>query len=219
MTSSTDREIGYGTVYLDCSSGLPPILIGVPASWSGSSIVRVLVLPGVPYPDSRDHPNIFSHLGLSRSAFQCRLPVLTSVDVHLCSRSNSRLMLTTKRRMVEDSVAIWYWWGALKKANSEYPWCHSSVLQRACPDVRIQYRAPRSSSSSPSSGSTGPAIWGPHWKHIVLKYAILQFERPPSSPLNWSTGSAIEGQHRTYILFIYLIWLNVYRLPHRTVAF
>ena len=83
VTSSTDREIGYGTVYLDCSSGLPPFLIGVPASWSGSSTVRVPVLPGVPYPDSRDHPTLSSHLGLSRFAFQCRLPVLTSVDVHL----------------------------------------------------------------------------------------------------------------------------------------
>ena len=101
VTSSTDYEIGNGTIYLDCSSGLPPFLIGVPASWSGSSTVRVPVLPGVPYPNSRDHLTLSSHIGLSRSAFQCRLPVLTSVDVHLCSRSNSRLMLTTKRRMVE----------------------------------------------------------------------------------------------------------------------
>ena len=53
VTSSTDREIGYGTVYLECSSGLPPFLVGVPASWSGSSTVRVPVLLGVPYPDSR----------------------------------------------------------------------------------------------------------------------------------------------------------------------
>ena len=59
---------------------------GVPAP------VRVPVLLGVPYPDSRDHSTLSSHLGLSRSAFQRRLPVLTSVDVHLCSRHNSRLM-------------------------------------------------------------------------------------------------------------------------------
>ena len=182
VTSSIDREFGYGTVYLDCSSGLP-FLFGVPASGSGSSTIRVPVLPGVSYPDSRDHLTLSSHLGLARSAFQCRLPVLTSVDVRLCSRCNSRLMLTTKRRKVEKLEAKIYGRDALKQiAKSEYRCCHSSVSQRTCPDVRIQYRTPVSSSSSPSPGSTGPAIWDPHRKHIVLRYAIPQFERPPSRP-------------------------------------
>ena len=67
VTSSTDYEIGNGTIYLDCSSGLPPFLIGVPASWSGSSTVRVPVLPGVPYPDSRDCPVISVFLVLHSS--------------------------------------------------------------------------------------------------------------------------------------------------------
>ena len=48
-------------------------------------------------PQIRDLPISSSHLGLPHSAPQCRLFLLTFVDILSGSRPNSLLMLTTKR--------------------------------------------------------------------------------------------------------------------------
>ena len=65
-------------------------------------------------PQLRDFPISSSHLGLPRYAPQCRLPLLTSVDVFSGWRPNSLRMLTTKTE-VENLAAKTYWRCALNK--------------------------------------------------------------------------------------------------------